>query len=187
MKRRVHHADSAGRRPRGPAPRSRKGAREHRRLMQRGVVINLRDQEIRDVGARDEPASPVAWIDQRGRRLSSAHRSRSRGARSPSQVCSYARSIPARPCLHRRATTNNRCAPRRTSPRRRQKWHRTPRRALPPATGSMRGFFEASGFTPRKLSMRARRGGSPPPRIPRPVAQIDDCRSADAPLADTLS
>src|SRR5262249_57460617 len=52
-------------------------------------------------------------------------------------------------------TMNNPCAPRRTSPRRRRKWHRTPRRALPPATGfSMRGFFEASGFTPRKLRGR---------------------------------
>jgi hypothetical protein len=33
--------------------------------MQKGIVINLLDKEIRDVGARDEPASPVAWIDQR--------------------------------------------------------------------------------------------------------------------------
>jgi len=31
--------------------------------MQEGIVINLLDKKIRDVGARDEPASPVAWID----------------------------------------------------------------------------------------------------------------------------
>src|SRR5262249_12921940 len=56
---------SAVRRPRGLTPRSRKGAREHRRLMQKGIVINLLDKEIRDVGARDEPARPGAWIAQR--------------------------------------------------------------------------------------------------------------------------
>jgi hypothetical protein len=33
--------------------------------MQKGIVINLLDKEIRDVGTRDEPATPVAWIDQR--------------------------------------------------------------------------------------------------------------------------
>src|SRR5262249_20368701 len=33
--------------------------------MQKGIVINLLDKEIRDVGARDEAATPVAWIDQR--------------------------------------------------------------------------------------------------------------------------
>ena len=33
--------------------------------MQKGIVINLLDKEIRDVGAWDEPASPVEWIDQR--------------------------------------------------------------------------------------------------------------------------
>jgi hypothetical protein len=33
--------------------------------MQKGIVINLPDKEIRHVGARDEPASPVTWIDQR--------------------------------------------------------------------------------------------------------------------------
>jgi len=31
--------------------------------MQKGIVINLLDKEIRDVGTRDEPATPVAWID----------------------------------------------------------------------------------------------------------------------------
>ena len=38
-------------------------AREHRRLMQKGVVVDLLDDEIRHVGARDEPACPVARID----------------------------------------------------------------------------------------------------------------------------
>src|SRR6516225_6388082 len=33
--------------------------------MQKGIVINLLDKEIRDVGAWDEPASQVEWIDQR--------------------------------------------------------------------------------------------------------------------------
>ena len=33
--------------------------------MQKGIVMNLLDKEIRDVGTRDEPATPVAWIDQR--------------------------------------------------------------------------------------------------------------------------
>jgi len=33
--------------------------------MQKGIVINLLDQEIRHVRARDEPASPVARIDLR--------------------------------------------------------------------------------------------------------------------------
>src|SRR5262249_31395697 len=56
---------SAVRRPRGLTPRSRKGAREHRRLMQKGIVINLLDKEIRDVGAWDEPASPVEGSDPR--------------------------------------------------------------------------------------------------------------------------
>src|SRR5262249_42925488 len=51
---------SAVRRSRGLSPRSTKGALEHRRLMQKGIFMNLLDKEIRDVGARDEPASPVA-------------------------------------------------------------------------------------------------------------------------------
>ena len=33
--------------------------------MQKGVVVNLLDEEIRHVGARDESACPVARIDQR--------------------------------------------------------------------------------------------------------------------------
>ena len=40
-------------------------AHEYWRLMQKGIAINLLDKEIRDVGARDEPTIPVAWIDQR--------------------------------------------------------------------------------------------------------------------------
>src|SRR6516165_11004722 len=40
-------------------------AREHRRLMQKGVVIDLLDEEIRHVGPRDETAGPVARIDYR--------------------------------------------------------------------------------------------------------------------------
>ena len=39
-------------------------AGEHRRLMQKGVIADLFDEEIRHVGARDEPAFPVAWIDR---------------------------------------------------------------------------------------------------------------------------
>ena len=39
-------------------------ARENRSLMQhKGVVIDLLNEEIRDVGALDEPACPVARID----------------------------------------------------------------------------------------------------------------------------
>src|SRR6516165_12450045 len=38
-------------------------AREHRRLMQKGVVTDLPDKEIRHVGPRDETAGPVARID----------------------------------------------------------------------------------------------------------------------------
>ena len=33
--------------------------------MQKGVIVNLLDEEICHVGARDEPACPVARIDQR--------------------------------------------------------------------------------------------------------------------------
>ena len=40
-------------------------AHEHRRLMQKGVVVDLLDEEIRHVGARDEPACPIARIGQR--------------------------------------------------------------------------------------------------------------------------
>jgi hypothetical protein len=35
------------------------------RLMQKGVAVDLLDEEIRHVGARDEPACPAARIDQR--------------------------------------------------------------------------------------------------------------------------
>src|SRR4029450_13616062 len=42
-------------------------AREHRRLMQKGIVVDLLDQEIRHVSARDETACPVARIDDRAR------------------------------------------------------------------------------------------------------------------------
>jgi hypothetical protein len=37
---------------------------ENRGLMQEGVVVDLLDEEIRHVGTRDEPAHPVARIDQ---------------------------------------------------------------------------------------------------------------------------
>jgi len=37
-------------------------AHEHRRLMQKGVVVDLLDEEIRHVGARDEPACPIARL-----------------------------------------------------------------------------------------------------------------------------
>jgi len=40
-------------------------AHEHRRLIQEGVVVDLLDEEIRHVGARDEPACPATRIDQR--------------------------------------------------------------------------------------------------------------------------
>ena len=48
---------------RNPAAVAFASAREHRRLMQKGVVVDLFDYEIRHVGARDEPACPVARID----------------------------------------------------------------------------------------------------------------------------
>src|SRR5262249_25317552 len=34
--------------------------------MQKSVVVDLLNEEIRHIRARDEPARPVAWIDQRG-------------------------------------------------------------------------------------------------------------------------
>jgi hypothetical protein len=37
--------------------------REHRRLMQKGIVVDLLDEEIRHVSARDETECPVARID----------------------------------------------------------------------------------------------------------------------------
>jgi hypothetical protein len=52
-------------RPRSPAAAAFPSAREHRRLMQEGVVLDLPDEEIRYVGARDEPPCPAARIDQR--------------------------------------------------------------------------------------------------------------------------
>src|SRR6266481_7421520 len=33
--------------------------------MQKGVIVDLLDEEIRYVGARDEPACPAAGVDQR--------------------------------------------------------------------------------------------------------------------------
>ena len=45
------------------APRA--SAHKHRRLVQKGVVVDLLDEEIRHVGARDEPACPIARIGQR--------------------------------------------------------------------------------------------------------------------------
>jgi hypothetical protein len=38
-------------------------AREHRRLVQKSVVVDLFDEEIRHVGPRDETTCPVARID----------------------------------------------------------------------------------------------------------------------------
>src|SRR5215470_3294656 len=52
-------------RPRSPAAAAFVSAREHRRLMQKGVVVDLLDEEIRYVSARDEPTCPAARIDQR--------------------------------------------------------------------------------------------------------------------------
>src|SRR5216683_5362633 len=52
-------------RPRNPAAGAFASAREHRRLMQKGVVVDLLDEEICDVCARNEPACPAARIDQR--------------------------------------------------------------------------------------------------------------------------
>src|SRR6266567_9387803 len=52
-------------RPRSPAAAAFALAREHRRLMQKGVVVDLLDEKIRHVGARDEPACPIARIGQR--------------------------------------------------------------------------------------------------------------------------
>src|SRR5215470_16404976 len=40
-------------------------ARENRRLMDKGVVVDLLDEEIRHVGARDEPTCPTARINYR--------------------------------------------------------------------------------------------------------------------------
>src|SRR6266487_5905982 len=40
-------------------------AREHRRLIQKSVVVDLLHEEIRYVRARDETACPAARIDQR--------------------------------------------------------------------------------------------------------------------------
>src|SRR5215510_11864784 len=54
-----------GMRPRSPAAAAFASAREHRRLMQKGVVVDLLDEKIRHVGARDEPACPAARIGQR--------------------------------------------------------------------------------------------------------------------------
>jgi hypothetical protein len=54
-----------GVRPRRPAAAAFALAREHRRPIQKGVVVDLLDEEIRYVGARDEPACPAARIDQR--------------------------------------------------------------------------------------------------------------------------
>jgi integrase len=52
-----------------PAHRTLVSAREHRRLMQKSVVVDLLDEEIRHVGARDESARPAAWINQRAIRV----------------------------------------------------------------------------------------------------------------------
>ena len=38
-------------------------APEHRRLVEKGVVVDLLDEEVRHVGARDKSACPVAGAD----------------------------------------------------------------------------------------------------------------------------
>jgi hypothetical protein len=51
-----------GRLPRclkGVRPRSPPSAHEHRRFTQKGVVVDLLDEEIRYIGARDESACPL--------------------------------------------------------------------------------------------------------------------------------
>src|SRR6476646_5131296 len=48
--------------PRGEARGALAG--ERRRLAQKARVVDLLDQEVRHVGARDEPRGPVARIDQ---------------------------------------------------------------------------------------------------------------------------
>src|SRR5215469_1847578 len=40
-------------------------AYEHWRLMYKGVVVDLFDEKICHIGARDKAACPGAWIDQR--------------------------------------------------------------------------------------------------------------------------
>ena len=52
-----------------PAHPTFASAREHRRLMQKSVVVDLLDEEIRHLGARDESACPAAWINQRAIRV----------------------------------------------------------------------------------------------------------------------
>ena len=49
----------------GPFSFELQSACEHRRLMQKGTVVDLLDEEICHVGARDEPACPATRIDQR--------------------------------------------------------------------------------------------------------------------------
>jgi GcrA cell cycle regulator len=51
--------------PRSPAAAAFASAREHRRLAQKRVVVDLLNEEIRYIGARNEPACPAARIDQR--------------------------------------------------------------------------------------------------------------------------
>src|SRR4051794_2118599 len=48
-----------------PVAAASASARENRRRMQKGVVVDLLNEEIRHVGPRDEPACPAARIDQR--------------------------------------------------------------------------------------------------------------------------
>src|SRR5262249_75430 len=48
------------------SPRRLPSARKHRRLMEKGVVVDLLDEEIRYVGARDEGPCPGAGSDQGG-------------------------------------------------------------------------------------------------------------------------
>src|SRR6266567_2190226 len=65
-------------RPCHPAAAAFASAREHRRLMQKGVVVDLLDEEIRHVGARDASqdrhrglhCSSILSIGQRGGRCS---------------------------------------------------------------------------------------------------------------------
>ena len=61
----VRRADLGGMKAVAPAAAAFASAREHRRLIQKSVVVDLLHEEIRYVGARDEPACSVTRIDQR--------------------------------------------------------------------------------------------------------------------------
>jgi hypothetical protein len=87
-----------------PAHPTFASAREHRRLMQKSVVVDLLDEEIRHVGARDESACPAAWINQRAIRARLRPVGQNHGTHDhPVELTSADDAFPARPCRHRRA------------------------------------------------------------------------------------